>query len=290
MCSVFTRFSTQVVNTQKNSDSNNSQKGLLTKKGFYNLLNNLYDNHTLTNTNEEQLKNTKNPTQTLFYFSSHPKGKKKICIWLGEKNSNDCDPLFKTAKQSWFLEQQLQTFPTWVCAWNESVHPRALSRGSVSISKHQNYSFPGCSRLFCFLWVKHESFFPGLLFMLFFVLKQSHCCLLLCLERREGYLYTPDLLCQWGTREVCSFLSFAWAKPKIALFPLHFCLTGKKLLTVPQIVSWKLDSFYFNWKDPPNLALLHSKLIVILRSHLFFFSKVKPHGLSHCQQVVIRNL
>lgn len=80
MCSVFTRFSTQVVNTQKNSDSNNSQKGLLTKKGFYNLLNNLYDNHTLTNTNEEQLKNTKNPTQTLFYFSSHPKGKKKICI------------------------------------------------------------------------------------------------------------------------------------------------------------------------------------------------------------------
>lgn len=64
--------------------------------------------------------------------------------------------------------------------------PEHLAEGVWAISKHQNYSFPCRSRLFCCLWVKHESFFPGLLFTLFFVLKQSHCCLLLCLGKKRG--------------------------------------------------------------------------------------------------------
>lgn len=43
----------------KHSDFNKGPTFLLTKRGFYNLRNDLYDNRMLTNTNEEQLKNTK---------------------------------------------------------------------------------------------------------------------------------------------------------------------------------------------------------------------------------------
>lgn len=42
------------------------------------------------------------------------------------------------------------------------------------------------------------------------------------LERRGGHLHKPEPLCQWGTRGVCSFLSFAWGKPQIAISPCAF--------------------------------------------------------------------
>lgn len=74
----------------KNWDFNKSQKVRLPKKGFYDLLSDLYDNH--TQMQKKKNKNTKTNKQNTFLHSSL-----KISI------PNNCVPVSKAGKQNWLL-------------------------------------------------------------------------------------------------------------------------------------------------------------------------------------------
>lgn len=166
------------------------------------------------------------------------------CIYWGSRNPNNHVPLFKTAKRSWFLRQQPQPLPTGARAWNESVRPRALGRTGVRIRKHPNYFSPYWSWDCLFSpEINHGGFLPGQLLMAFFILKPNHCCLPSALEGEQHSTQTWALV---PVRHLGSmFLSvICMGKAKSSDFPLYSYLTGKSLLTVSQIVSWKLDSFF----------------------------------------------
>lgn len=126
-------------------------KFCLTKKCFYDLLNELHNNHTLMKT-KEKIKSTQTQKHFLNVTPPLPPFPPYISIYSHAQEIS-VTLSWSSAKQNCFLGQYLQPFPTWVCTWSKSVHSRPLGGVGVSIRNHQNYLFQ-CWRKDCFAFCR----------------------------------------------------------------------------------------------------------------------------------------
>lgn len=247
---------------------------MLTKKGFYDLLMICVTTMHLKIQKKKILSTKYTKTKNTFLHPLPHSPDKYMCLGLG--NPSNCVPAPRQPKKAGFWVSSSSPFLREFVPEMNLCIGGALGRGGVSLRKHENYSFPSWSKdSFVSCRKNIGSFFSGLLFMFFFILKQNHCCLSPCLGKESRTATQTWALV--SVRYVWSvFLPvICMGEAKNCNFSLCFRLTGKSLLNSASNCLMEIRFIFLKLKRSTKSCLITQQIDRHIEITLFLFQQGK---------------